>query len=143
MTIAEALTIAAEGGYHSNGSESRETEDEGAPRAFSAWTRNEHDATGVAGVQAPWLDLHFWRALGLALGGMRGWTGNTSSIINGGDSRGTASSITSPTGTPRKPSLRVFLALSFSHPAGSPYDPRISLIHHPQALAGLAPYQPW
>jgi len=37
--------------------------------------------------------------------------------------------------------LRVFLALSFSHPAGSPYDPRTSLIHHPQALAGLAPYQ--
>ena len=68
MTIAEALTTAAEGGYHSNGAESRETEDEGAPREFSAWTRNDHDATGVAGVRAPWLDPHFWRALGLALG---------------------------------------------------------------------------
>jgi hypothetical protein len=68
MTIAEALTKAAEGGYHSNGSDSRETDDEGAPREFSAWTRNDHDSTGVAGGQAPWLDPHFWRALGLALG---------------------------------------------------------------------------
>jgi hypothetical protein len=68
MTIAEALTKAAEGGYHSNGSDSRETDDEGAHREFSAWTRNDHDSTCVAGVQAPWLDPHFWRALGLALG---------------------------------------------------------------------------
>jgi hypothetical protein len=68
MTIAEALQKAAEGGYHSNGSDDRDTDSARANSACSAGTRTENDSPCVAGVQEPWLDPHFWRALGLALG---------------------------------------------------------------------------
>src|SRR5215475_8332654 len=64
---------------------------------------------------------------------MRGWNRNASSTSNGGDSRGTASSIILPMGTPRKPSLRVCLALSLQHPAGSTYDPRTRMANKTQA----------
>ena len=68
MTIQEAMKQAVEGGYHRNGADERETDNAGAHRACSAWTPNDTDATWVAGVKDAWLDPHFWRALGLALG---------------------------------------------------------------------------
>jgi hypothetical protein len=68
MTIQEAIHKAVEGGYHLHGSDGMDTDDDGAHRACSAWTRNDTASTWVAGVQASLLDPHFWRALGLALG---------------------------------------------------------------------------
>jgi hypothetical protein len=67
MTIQEAIKKAVERGYHLNGADGRDTDDAGAHRACSAWTRNDTASTWVAGVQASLLDPHFWRALGLAL----------------------------------------------------------------------------
>jgi hypothetical protein len=68
MTIQEAMKKAVEGGYHLNGSDGMDTDEAGAHRECSAWTRNETDSTWVAGVKEALLDPHFWRALGLALG---------------------------------------------------------------------------
>jgi hypothetical protein len=68
MTIQEAMKKAVEGGYHLNGSDGMDTDEAGANRECSAWTRNETDSTWVAGVKEALLDPHFWRALGLALG---------------------------------------------------------------------------
>jgi hypothetical protein len=68
MTIQEAMNTAIEGGYYLHGSDGRDTDDAGAHRACSAWTRTATDSTWVAGVKAALLDPHFWRALGLALG---------------------------------------------------------------------------
>jgi hypothetical protein len=68
MTIQEAIKKAIEGGYHLNGADGMDTDDAGAHRACSAWTRNDTDSTWVAGVKEALLDPHFWRALGLALG---------------------------------------------------------------------------
>jgi hypothetical protein len=67
MTIQDAMNKAVEGGYHLNGADGMDTAYAGAHSACSAWTRKENDATCVVGVKAPWLDPHFWRALGLAL----------------------------------------------------------------------------
>jgi hypothetical protein len=72
MTIQEAMNTAIEGGYHLNGFDGRDTDDAGANRACSAWTRNDTDSTWVAGVKEALLDPHFWRALGLALGWQAG-----------------------------------------------------------------------
>jgi hypothetical protein len=68
MTLVAVLQKATEGGYRLNGSDSMDTDEAGANSACSAWTRNDNDSTCVAGVKEPWLDPHFWRALGLALG---------------------------------------------------------------------------
>jgi hypothetical protein len=68
MTLEEVLKKATEGGYHINGSDELDTDEAGANRACSPWTRTENDSAYVASVQEAWLDPHFWRALGLALG---------------------------------------------------------------------------
>jgi hypothetical protein len=68
MTIQEAMKKAVEGGYHLNDSDGMDTDEAGANRECSAWTRNDTDSTWVAGVKEALLDPHFWRALGLALG---------------------------------------------------------------------------
>jgi hypothetical protein len=68
MTIQEAMNKAVEGGYHLNGADGMDTDEAGAHRACSAWTRDDTDAPCSAGMTAPWLDPQFWRALGLALG---------------------------------------------------------------------------
>ena len=68
MTIQEAMKKAVEGGYHLHGADGMDTDDAGAHRACSAWTRNATDSTWVASVKEALLDPHFWRALGLALG---------------------------------------------------------------------------
>jgi hypothetical protein len=47
MTIQEAMHKAVEGGYHLNGSAGMDTDDAGANRACSAWTRKETDSTCV------------------------------------------------------------------------------------------------
>jgi hypothetical protein len=67
MTIAEVLQKATEGGYRINGSDRMDSDEAGAHSACSVWTRSDNDTTCVAGVQEPWLDPYFWRALGLAL----------------------------------------------------------------------------
>src|SRR5687768_464587 len=67
MTIQEAIQKAIEGGYHRNGADGRDTDDAGANHACPAWTRDDTDSPWSAGVQALWLDPHFWRSLGLAL----------------------------------------------------------------------------
>jgi hypothetical protein len=72
MTIQEAIHKAVEGGYHLHGSDGMDTDDDGAHRACSAWTRNATDSTWVAGVKEALLDPHFWRSLGLALGWYKG-----------------------------------------------------------------------
>jgi hypothetical protein len=68
MTIQEAMNKAVEGGYHLHGSDGIDTDDASANSECSAWTSKENDSTGVASVKASWLDPHFWRAVGLALG---------------------------------------------------------------------------
>ena len=68
MPIQEAIQKAIEGGYHLNGSDGRDTDDAGANGACAAWTRDDTDSPWSAGVQASWLDPHFWRSFGLALG---------------------------------------------------------------------------
>jgi hypothetical protein len=68
MTLEEVLQKATEGGYRINGSDRMDSDDAGVNSAYSAWTHSNNDATCVAGVQEPWLDPLFWRALGLALG---------------------------------------------------------------------------
>ena len=68
MTIQEAMQKAVEGGYHLHGSDGRDTDDAGVNSECSAWTPHDTDSPCSAGVKEPWLDPHFWRALGLALG---------------------------------------------------------------------------
>ena len=68
MTIQEVIKKAVEGGYHLNGADGMDTDEAGAHRECSAWTRNATDSPCLVGVKASWLDPHFWRALGLALG---------------------------------------------------------------------------
>ena len=68
MTIQEAIKKAVEGGYHLNGADGMGTDEAGAHRECSAWTRNATDSPCLAGVKASLLDPQFWRALGLALG---------------------------------------------------------------------------
>jgi hypothetical protein len=68
MTIQEAINKAVEGGYHLHGADGRDTNNAGAHRERSAWTRNATDSTWVAGVKEALLDPYFWRALGRALG---------------------------------------------------------------------------
>jgi hypothetical protein len=68
MTIQEAINKAVEEGYHLNGSDGMDTDDDGAHRACSVWTSNDTDAPCSATVKASLLDPHFWRSLGLALG---------------------------------------------------------------------------
>jgi hypothetical protein len=68
MTIQEAMKKAIEGGYHLNGADGMNTDEAGAHRECSTGTRNDTTSTWVAGVKEALLDLHFWRALGLALG---------------------------------------------------------------------------
>jgi hypothetical protein len=72
MTIQEAIHKAVEGGYHLNGSDGMDTDDDGAHRACSIWTSNDTDAPCSAGVKESLLDSHFWRSLGLALGWYKG-----------------------------------------------------------------------
>jgi hypothetical protein len=68
MTIQEAMNKAIEGWYHIHGSDGMDTDDAGANRECSAWTRKDTDSTWGAGVKEALLDPHFWRALGLELG---------------------------------------------------------------------------
>ena len=68
MTIAEVLKKATEGGYHRHGSEGLDSDYAGAHSACSAWTRTENDSTCMVTLEETFLDPHFWRALGLALG---------------------------------------------------------------------------
>ena len=67
MTIAEVLKKAIEGGYHKHDVDGMDIDYKRANNDFSAWTRKDNDSTCVVGVKEPWLDPHFWRALGLAL----------------------------------------------------------------------------
>jgi hypothetical protein len=46
MTIADALTKAAEDGYHMHGADGVDTHCEGATSDFSAWTRADNQACG-------------------------------------------------------------------------------------------------
>jgi hypothetical protein len=50
MTIQEAMKKAVEEGYHLNGSDGMDTDDAGANRACSAWTRKETESTCVSSV---------------------------------------------------------------------------------------------
>ena len=68
MTIQEVIKKAVEEGYHLHGADEMDTDEAGAHRACSAWTRNATDAPCLASVKASLLDPQFWRALGLALG---------------------------------------------------------------------------
>ena len=68
MTIQEAIKKAVEWGYHLHGADGMDTDNAGANRECSVWTRNDTDSASVVGMKAPWFDPHFWRALGLALG---------------------------------------------------------------------------
>ena len=68
MTIAEVLKKATEGGYHRHGSEGMNSDYRGAHRDGAAWTRKDTTSTGLGTVEDTFLDPHFWRALGLALG---------------------------------------------------------------------------
>jgi len=72
MTIQEALKKAIEGGYHLHGADGRDTDDASANSECSVWKSKENNSTCGVGVTAPWLDPHFWRSLGLALGWYEG-----------------------------------------------------------------------
>ena len=139
MTIQEAMKQAVEGGYHRNGADGRETDNAGAHRACSAWTRNDTDAIWVAGVKDALLDPHFWRALGLALGWherverqyllyeqwwRQPWHRFIDHLADGYPPEAFFARVPCP---------------SLQHPAGSTYDPCTRMTKDTHALAGLAP----
>jgi hypothetical protein len=68
MTIQEAVTKAAAGGYHINGSDGMDTDYVGANSEYSVWTRKDNDSSFIVPVAETFLDPQFWLALGRGLG---------------------------------------------------------------------------
>jgi hypothetical protein len=72
MTVQEVIGKAVAGGYHIYGSDGMDTEYEGATNDYSAWTRKDNDSSFLVPTEETFLDLHFWQALGRALGWSEG-----------------------------------------------------------------------
>ena len=68
MTIAEAIQKAADYGYRVHSLDGMDMYFSGANTEYSVWTRTDNLSSFMIPVEETFLDPHFWRALGVALG---------------------------------------------------------------------------
>ena len=62
------MTTATQGGYHITGADGMDTDYVDANSEYSVWTRKDTHSSFIVPVADTFLDAHFWRALGCALG---------------------------------------------------------------------------
>ena len=68
MTIAEAIQKATAYGYRVQSLDGIDLYFSGANTEYSVWTRSDNQSSLMFRVEETFLDPHFWRALGVALG---------------------------------------------------------------------------